>query len=116
MPYTVPMTAPIGAAASLDEECPAILPFRVPTSAWPVSLLDEAIGLAKRLGCRVVDNTGHGNAWFWVRGRKRLLLDATYPVVDRLATIAEALRDDHRVASAEMSASLEDFLEPRRAA
>lgn len=94
------------------------VPFRLKASTGAAWLLVEAIGLAQRFGCEVIEaeleDEPHGLCWH--QGRKQLWLDLNDPPAWRLATLADALRGEAGLFYAEMSPELADYLAPRRAA
>ncbi|MGL4512871.1 MAG: hypothetical protein ACRCT8_07245 [Lacipirellulaceae bacterium] len=81
-------------------------------------LLDEAIGLAERLGCEIREEFlgGSGGGFGLLRGRKVVLLDLNQSVREQLDYVADALRGERRLVDADMSAPLAEFLAPRRVA
>lgn len=83
--------------------------------AW---LLTEAIELAGRLGCRVVEAEldGEPTGVRWSRGRKQVWLDLGESPTERLNALADALRGEPALCGAEMSPALRAFMSPRRAA
>lgn len=131
---SVVATLPFSAAAtdtirfhSFYEGEPAILSFAdAPTKAVPfvadekpiASLLNEACDLARQLGCdvrrRLLGSGGGG--YRWVHGRLRIVLNVEACAADRLAVVADALRGEPRLAWAEMSSELAEYLQPQRAA
>ena len=118
MPYTVPI-GPMVAEASRDAEpIPTILSFAQASASLRLkSLLEEAIDLAWRLGFEVIEQpSSAGCGFFWVRGRKRLLLDPSTSIEQQLTWVAEALCDDPRLVDVPMSKDLSEYLQPRRAA
>jgi hypothetical protein len=92
-------------------------------AAWQFSscdhdLLDEALGLAERFGCEVREEWlgGGGGGVGLLRGRKVVLLDLNQSAREQLDYVAEALRGERRLADADMSPALAEFLAPRRVA
>lgn len=81
-------------------------------------LLDEAVDLARRVGCRVASRWlgGDGGGARWDRGQLRIVLDGEASARLRLLTIANALRGNPSLAEAAMSRELAAYLRPRRAA
>lgn len=90
--------------------------LRAPTgTAW---LLVEAIEIAERFGCRVVETEldGESNHVRWGRGGRRLWVDLNDSPEKRLSAIADALRGEPGLAFVDMSPELAAYLSPRRAA
>ncbi|MEO0529092.1 MAG: hypothetical protein AAF266_00810 [Planctomycetota bacterium] len=126
LPFSVAATETVRFRSAYDGE-PAILSISdVPTESVPFvpdakpveSLLDEACDLARRLGCDVRRRLlGHGAGGYrWVHGRLRIVLNVEAGADDRLSVVADALRGEPRLAWAEMSVELAEYLQPRRAA
>lgn len=83
-----------------------------------VELLDEAIGVARRLGCDVRQDwfDGRGGGHCLLRGRKQLFLDLAQSVDEQLECVAQALRGEVQLANAPMRAELAEYLDVRRVA
>lgn len=105
------------ATLSLQDATPLTAPFVNEGATYEV-LLEEASGLARRLGCqlrrRLLGGVGGGHRW--VRGQMQIILDVEATAADRLAVVANALRGEPRLAWAEMSSELAEYLQPRRVA
>ncbi|TWT43381.1 hypothetical protein [Botrimarina hoheduenensis] len=81
-------------------------------------LLGEATSLARKLGVEVRRRwlAGAGGGSYWRSGMLRVVLDSESSSAAQLATLADALRGDHRLSSMPMSSALFEFLDVRRAA
>ncbi|MBM3998380.1 MAG: hypothetical protein FJ297_02360 [Planctomycetes bacterium] len=82
-----------------------------------VELLEQALDVAKRLGLDVRREwlgTGGGVCEF--RGRRRLFVDLSEPVLDQLAQVRDALRNEPELARVPMSVELRHLIGCRRAA
>lgn len=83
-----------------------------------VELLERALETAGRLGYRVRQDWlgGAGGASCELKGQKYIFLDVAQTPAEQLATVAEALRDDPRLAGLEVAPPLRGYIETRRAA
>ena len=83
-----------------------------------VELLEEALGVARRLGYEVRQDWlgGNGGGHCLVRGRKWLLLDVAQTAGEQLEVVAEALRDEPGAVAAARSRELAARLAQHRAA
>lgn len=102
---------------SIDDAPTKVIPF-VPEAKPVEGLLDEACDLARRLGCDVrrrLLGCG-GGGYRWTHGRLRIVLNVEATAADRLTVVGDALRGEPRLAWAEMSSELAEYLQPRRAA
>lgn len=130
LPFSAAATLPVRSrdrAARFIGDGPAVLSFAEAAAERQAGevvgdaygeLLDEAIDVARRLGCevrrRLLDGAGGGARWD--RGRLRIVLDLECPPRRRLEVVADALRGDRRLAHTRMSDELAEYLSPRRAA
>lgn len=106
---------------------PAILSFseayrcrqaREPIGDVYTELLEEAVELARSLGCEIRSRPlgGVGGGAHWVGGRLQIVLDVQTTARRRLAVIADALHGEPRLVRASMSDELAAYLQPRRSA
>ncbi|MEO1498202.1 MAG: hypothetical protein AAFV43_13750 [Planctomycetota bacterium] len=81
-------------------------------------LLGEAIDVARAIGVEVRRRwlAGSGGGSYWRSGVLQVVLDRESPAPQQLAALADALRGDRRLALAQMSPALADFMDFRNAA
>ena len=83
-----------------------------------VEMLDAAIAIARSLGFQVRQDFlhGEGGGHCLVRGRKLVLLDLAQSYQEQLSDVADALRDEPRIADMEIATELAEYLDIRRVA
>lgn len=83
-----------------------------------VELLEQAVGLAERLGYRVRQEWlgGHAGGGCEIKGRKSLFLDLALGPTDQLDQVLDSLRREPTVLSLPMSQPLREMLQLRKSA